>query len=105
MFYLVSYSEEYISLAIHANSASKEDCQKTMKELVIADIQAKYGHDINMAELIYNSAKNAVSADDEDAVFSQYGVNVHVYEDGASFDDGYYMNKYQIIDYTSGQCE
>lgn len=103
MFYLASYNEEYISIAIHADYASKEKCQRAMKELVVNEIQAKFGYDVKTAELIYESAKNSTSANGEGSVLTQYGVNVCVYEDGASIDDGSYMNKYEIINYVSGQ--
>lgn len=105
MFFLVSYSDEYLTLAIHADSSSKEGCQQVLRELLISRIQEKYGHDKDTANIIYDTAKNAKTADDEDACRLEYGIDIHVYEDGGSIDDGSYTDTYQIVDYVPSQCK
>lgn len=99
MFYLVSYSEEYVNLAIHAGSKSKEECQDQLKELLISRIQSGFGMSKETAEAVYQMAKNAKTPDEEDAVLSEYSIDIHVSEYGASIDDGSYIDTYQIVSY------
>lgn len=103
MFYLVSYSEEYVSLAIHKDSVSKEECQEELKELLISRIQSGFGMSKETAEAVYQMAKEAKTPDEEEAVLSKYGIDIHVFDCGASIDDGSYMDTFQIIDYVPNQ--
>lgn len=102
MYYLVSYNDEYLSLAIHADCDSKEGCQQAQKELLVSRIQERCGHGKETANEIYEMAKRARNADDEDAVLTQYGIDVHVSEYGASIDDGNYTDRYEIVSYMPG---
>lgn len=103
MFYLVSYNDEYLSLAIHADSESKEECQEAMRELLISRIQDRIGKEKKTADAIYKMAKKANSPDEVDAVLSEHGIDIHVYEYGASIDNGSYIDIYQIISYMPNQ--
>lgn len=103
MYYLVSKNDEYLSMAIHTDVFTLEGCQDVLKSILICRIQELFSHDVETANAIYETAKAAETADDEDAVLDQYNVDIHVFEDGASIVYDSYEERYAIIDYTPCQ--
>lgn len=103
MYFLISKNDEYLNLAIHTDSSSMEGCQTALKSILINRIQELHPYDENAANEIYEAAKAAVTADDEDAVQELYDVDIHVYEDGASLVYDGYEEQYAIIEYTPCQ--
>lgn len=103
MYYLVSKNDEYLSLAIHTDSCSPERCRDVLQSILIRRIQELYPYDADTANAIYEAAKAAKNADEEEAVWKQYDVDIHVYQDGATivYDD--HEERYAIIDYTPCQ--
>lgn len=104
MYFLISKNDEYLCLAIHADSCSMEGCQEALKLHLINRIQELYPYDADIANMIYETAKAAECADEEDAVQTLYDVDIHVYEDGASIVyGGNYEERYAIVSYIPTQ--
>ena len=71
-----------------------------LQSILISRIQELYPYDADMANTIYEAAKAAECADEEEAVWKQYDVDIHVYQDGATIVHDDYEERYAIIDYT-----
>lgn len=104
MYFLISKNDKYSCLAIHADYSSMKGCQDALKLHLIGRIKELFPYDEDTANKIYEAAKSAKSADEENAVQIIYDVDIHVYEDGASIMYGSdYEERYAIVNYTPTQ--